>query len=382
MIDRIWDPDLRADCAARAVAMAVFRFLSVDGQTWTSIGTIAKIAGVSTSTARARLALMVTRGGLAREDRRKGNAQTSPIWRIVDADRFIACLAEPLPRRRGGKGDDPEDGVDDDPATLDAEDGAPREADPSSASDPPPPCVGPTPPPPEVDDPGSVIRGSDPGNPIEGVDTGERANVERAWGVLCAALPSSRPRRLNNDRRGKLAARIRTHGIDVVVRTFGWIGSSQHRMAVFLRERGDVDTPLWDSKFDRYAEFSLEPDVDPRALPAFERWRSLAGSTDEPTPALAAPILSAIAEVGEPDVLRVIEWVLTGNDDRAKFLRAKGVTSLAAILRGDKLRGRIDLARAARPDRVVTSTATGGPDIDLGPNAIFGRSPTDHLRRR
>lgn len=213
-------------------------------------------------------------------------------------------------------------------------------------------------------------------------DTEERASVERAWDVLCAALPSSRPRRLNNDRRGKLAARIRTHGIDVVVRTFGWIGSSQHRMAVFLRERGDIDTPLWDSKFDRYAEFSLEPDVDPRALPAFERWRSLAGSADEPTPALAAPILSAIAEVGEPDVLRVIEWVLTGNDDRAKFLRAKGVTSLAAILRGDKLRGRIDLARAARPDRVVTPTATGGPDVDLGPNAILGRSPTEHLRRR
>ena len=201
------------------------------------------------------------------------------------------------------------------------------------------------------------------------------------WHGLCAFLPEGRRRDLTETRRSRLRARIAEHGADAVARVGRWVATSRHPRAAFLRERGDVDTLLWASKFQSYAEFSLEPDVDPRALPAFERWRSLAGSTDEPTPALAAPILSAIAEVGEPDVLRVIEWVLTGNDDRAKFLRTKGVTSLAAILRGDKLRGRIDLARAARPDRVVTPTATGGPDVDLGPNAILGRSPTDHLRR-
>lgn len=203
------------------------------------------------------------------------------------------------------------------------------------------------------------------------------------WVGLCSFLPEGRRRDLTETRRSRLRARIDEHGSDVIARVGRWVATSRHPRAVFLRERGDVDTLLWRSKFQSYAEFSLEPDVDPRALPAFERWRSLSGASEvDATPALAAPILAAIEEVGEPDVLRVIEWVLTGNDDRAKFLRSKGVTSIAAILRTDKLRGRIDLARAARPARVVTQDSAGGSNVDLGPNAIFGRSPTDHLRRR
>lgn len=214
-------------------------------------------------------------------------------------------------------------------------------------------------------------------------------DIEQAWGALSAALPSLRPRRLNNDRRGKLAARIRTHGIDVVLRTFRWIGSSQHRMAVYLRERNDVDTPLWDSKFDRYAEFSAEPDVPLRALAAFARWRALSGSTDEPAPSLAAPILAAIDAIGEAETIAVIEWVLAGTDGKARFLQSKGVRSIQAVLNPDKLHGRRDLARAAKPVRIgapiVTPTTAMGShgvdEVDLGPNASLGYAPTDHLRR-
>ena len=215
------------------------------------------------------------------------------------------------------------------------------------------------------------------------------SDVRRAWEELSIALPSVRPRRLNADRRGKLAARIRTHGLDVVLRTFRWIGTSQHRMAVYLRERNDADTPLWDSKFDRYAEFSAEPDVPARALAAFARWRELSGSTDDPTPALAAPILAALDAIGEADTVAVIEWVLSGTDDKARFLQSKGVRSLGAVLNPDRLHGRRDFARAATPTRIGVApvTPTSFPTepidgVDLGPNAFLGYAPTDHLRRR
>lgn len=220
------------------------------------------------------------------------------------------------------------------------------------------------------------------------VSVGPVDDVE-IWSALCAFLPADRRRALTGARRDRLRARVAEHGADAVVRVGRWVAESKHERAAFLRARGDVDTLLWRSKFQAYAEFSMEPDVDARAIAAFMRWRALTGSDVELSPVLAAPILSAIEAVGAPATIRVIEWVLLGQDDRAWFLRSKGVTSLAGILRADKLHGRVDLANAAKPAlaaaQVVTSSAASGSadadEIDLGPNAILGRSPTDHLRR-
>lgn len=209
------------------------------------------------------------------------------------------------------------------------------------------------------------------------------------WSALCAFLPADRRRALTGARRDRLRARVAEHGAEAVVRVGRWVAESKHERASFLRARGDVDTLLWRSKFQAYAEFSMEPDVDVRAITAFTRWRALTGSDVELSPVLAAPILSAIEAVGCPATIRVIEWVLLGQDDRARFLRSKGVTSLAGILRADKLHGRVDLANAAKPTRVDASPVTlsaaagshGVDEIDLGPNASLGYAPTDHLRR-
>lgn len=235
---------------------------------------------------------------------------------------------------------------------------------------------------PEDKGPRSAPASPPPSVHAEGGKGADDPDMLRAWAALCEfKLPGKRD--LTAARRPRLAAALRLHGIDALLRVGRWAAKSGHDRAAFLRARCDVDTLLWASKLQAYVELSTEPDVDPRALAAFERWRTLSGFTGEPTPALAAPILSAIGEVGEADTILVIEWVLGSEDERAKFLRSKSVTSLAGILRPDKLRGRVELARSSRAARVVTQTTTGAPaEIDLGPNAILGRSPTAHLRRR
>lgn len=390
VIDRIWDKDLKgADCAARAVAMAVFRYCSEAGSTWTSIHTIARIAGVSTSTARLRLAVMVAHGGLTRQDRRDGEAQTSPIWRIVDADKFIESLKAPLPRRRrdGVVREGP--GSENDHPGSDAEGGWVRRG--GGVGN-----VGPTGGSRRIHDPGSVTRGDgtgeiDPGSDPETLraratptsDSGdeEAANLDRAWLALAAALPSSRPRTRTEQRLGPLRARLREHGIDAVLRTFRWIETSQHSRAVFLRDRGDVKTPLRPENFVTYLEFSAEPEVPPRALAVVDLWRALTGPTAlVASPSLAAPVLVALDAVGEPAVLAVIRWVLTGTDEKARFLRDHRVVSLAGILSPAKLHGRVALAADAAASlpgpAVVTTGPDGAPlgDLDLGPMAAF-RSP-------
>ena len=198
-------------------------------------------------------------------------------------------------------------------------------------------------------------------------------------------------RKLTSDRKVKLVSAIRRHGVENLLRVAKWLAESRHPRATFVRLNCDVDTILRKQKLQAYVDMSKGPDVDPRALAAFARWRALSGQPDEPTPALVAPILAAIEQIGEPDTLAVIEWVLTGTDDKARFLQTKNVRSIQAVLNPDKLHGRRDLARAAKPVRigdrpaVTPTTATGSPEADdgvnLGPNAFLGYSPTDHLRR-
>lgn len=226
-------------------------------------------------------------------------------------------------------------------------------------------------------------------------DGGEVAAVDpdllRVWDALCEFKRPGK-RELTDTRRARLAAALRRHGIDVLLRVGRWAARSQHERAAFLRTRKcDVDTLLWASRLQAYVELSAEPDVDPRSLAAFARWRALTGQPGEPTPALVAPILAAIEQIGEAETIAVIEWVLTGTDDKAKFLQSKGITSIQRVLKPDFLHGRRDLARAAKPVRigdrpaVTPTTATGSPEADdgvnLGPNAFLGYSPTDHLRR-
>ena len=222
------------------------------------------------------------------------------------------------------------------------------------------------------------------------VAVADDSGLLRAWAALCEFKAGGK-RALTPARRTRLVAALRCHGIDALLRVGRWVAKSGHERAVFLRAHCDVDTLLWSSKLQEYVEKSAEPDVDPRSLAAFARWRALSGSTDEPTPALAAPILAAIEQIGEAETIAVIEWVLTGTDDKAKFLQSKGITSIQRVLKPDFLHGRRDLARAAKPVRigdrpaVTPTTATGSPEADdgvnLGPNAFLGYSPTDHLRR-
>ena len=222
------------------------------------------------------------------------------------------------------------------------------------------------------------------------VAVADDSDLLRAWAALREfRLPGKRD--LTPSRRARLVAAMKRHGADVLVRVGRWVATSKHPRATNLRENWDVDTLLFASKLQAYVELSADPEVNPRSLAAFARWRALSGQSDEPTPALVAPIIAAIEQIGEAETIAVIEWVLTGTDDKARFLQTKNVRSIQAVLNPDKLHGRRDLARAAKPVRigdvhpVTPTTATGSPEADdgvnLGPNAFLGYSPTDHLRR-
>ena len=78
--------------------------------------------------------------------------------------------------------------------------------------------------------------------------------------------------------------------------------------------------------------------------------------------------------------------MLAGTDDKARFLQTNKIRLPSSVLKLDKLHGRLDLARASAPVRLVTPNTLAHVStldrdgIDLGPNAFLGVAPTDRFR--
>jgi len=95
--------------------------------------------------------------------------------------------------------------------------------------------------------------------------TREDPPLDDLWAEVVAFTTKPAAWKLNATRRRWLAARVEEHGADAVRDVARWVRTSSHGRADFLRENGDPETLLRQTKFPKYLAMAQSPVVLPRA---------------------------------------------------------------------------------------------------------------------